>query len=118
MRILSQEGLNMDYDIPYEQACLNISKKGEKSFRVYAWHILSDWDDECYLMAEYSSLEKTRKAMEMLREEYVGMPNIRRMNDLYGRFKHAGRKDFELFIEHMVLKKDYFQFPADDEVEV
>lgn len=118
MRILSQQRLNLDYDIPYEQVCLNISKKSESSFWIYARHSLSDSDDNCRLMAEYSSETKARKAMEMLREEYTGMPSIRRMDDLYGRFKHTGKKDFELFIEHMVLKKCYFQFPADDEVEV
>ena len=118
MRILSQQRLNLDYDIPYEQVCLNISKKSESSFRICAWHSLSDSDDNCHLMAEYSTKSKARKAMEMLREEYAGMPSIRRMDDLYGRFKHTGKKDFELFIEHMVLMKYYFRFPADDEVEV
>ena len=79
----------------------------------------STMDRHCVgkLFAKYSTEAKARKAMEMLREEYTGMPSIRRMDDLYGRFKHTGKKDFELFIEHMVLRKDYFQFPADDEME-
>ncbi len=121
MRILSQDIPMINaFDIPYEMAMLSMSKYTEGRYRIYAQgtFIGNTSDDNFAFMAEYSTEAKARKAMEMLREEYTGMPNIRRMDDLYGRFKHTGKKDFELFIEHMVLKKCYFQFPADDEVEV
>lgn len=120
MRILSQDGMIFN-DIPYEKFCFGITRdRTTNNFCVVARKMLASesgfkLDD---VMAEYSAESKARKAMEMLREEYTGMPSIRRMDDLYGRFKHTGKKDFELFIEHMVLKKCYFQFPADDEVEV
>lgn len=111
MRILSQTGI---VDLPYES--IGISRNNTE---IVATPIADSNPQERYwTLAEYSTEAKARKAMEMLREEYAGMPSIRRMDDLYGRFKHTGKKDFELFIEHMVLKKCYFQFPADDEVEV
>lgn len=111
MRILSQTGI---VDLPYES--IGISRNNTE---IVATPIADSNPQERYwALAEYSTEAKARKAMEMLREEYAGMPSIRRMDDLYGRFKHTGKKDFELFIEHMVLKKCYFQFPADDEVEV
>lgn len=115
MRILSQKGLRDGIiDVPYEQ--VSIEQKENEIWCGYS----STMDRHCVgkCFAKYSTEVKARKAMEMLREEYTGMPSIRRMDDLYGRFKHTGKKDFELFIEHMVLKKCYFQFPTDDEVEV
>lgn len=113
MRILSQDRI---CDYPYDDVGLSIGCRGNESeFYIFCHHKLQG---NGVKIATYSTIEKARKAMEMLREEYTGMPNIRRMDDLYGRFKHTGKKDFELFIEHMVLKKCYFQFPADDEVEV
>lgn len=118
MRILSQDGKK---DIPYEIAMIDMCKHcTEEKYMIYAQGEFygANADDNFVLMAEYSTEAKAKKAMEMLREECTGMPSIRRMDDLYGRFKHTGKKDFELFIEHMVLKKCYFQFPADDEVEV
>lgn len=120
MRILSQDGLIFN-DIPYEKFCLGIvrDRTTDKFCVVARERIVSESGYKLEdVMAEYSTEAKARSAMEMLREEYTGIPNIRRMDDLYGRFKHTGKKDFELFIEHMVLKKDYFQFPTDDEVEV
>lgn len=121
MRILSQDGLIFN-DIPYEKFVFGIARDmGTDKFCVVA-NKDSTVSESGYplngIMAEYSTEAKARNAMEMLREEYTGMPSIRRMDDLYGRFKHVGKKDFELFIEHMVLKKCYFQFPVDDEVEV
>lgn len=111
MRILSQTGI---VDLPYES--IGISRNNTE---IVATPIADSNPQERYwTLAEYSTEAKARKAMEMLRDEYTGMPSIRRMDDLYGRFKHTGKKDFELFIEHMVLRKDYFRFPADDEVEV
>lgn len=111
MRILSQDG---KFDFPYEKVCLEVSDSG----KIFAQGDIWGTEDNYIEVAKYENEAKARKSMEMLREEYTGMPNIRRMDDLYGRFKHTGKKDFELFIEHMVLRKDYFQFPADDEVEV
>lgn len=110
MRILSQDG---KYDFPYERVCIEISDSG----KIFAQGDIWGAEDNYIEVAKYENEAKVRKAMEMLREEYTGMPSIRRMDDLYGRFKHTGKKDFELFIEHMVLKKCYFQFPADEEVE-
>ncbi len=96
MRVLSQNG---KFDFPYEQVCLNINKNSETSFRIYAWHSLSDSNDSCYLMAEYSTEAKARKAMEMLREKY---------STLRMQMERANKIKFFTAL---------FQFPADNEVE-
>ena len=119
MRILSQEGLNMDYDIPYEQVCLNINKRNEKSFRVYAWHSLSNSDDGCYLMAEYSSLEKARRAMEILRNAYS--PKIEIKEPIEKEMPKPKACDWIWSVKEPkidVLDNFYFRFPQDSEVGV
>lgn len=118
MRILSQQRLNLDYDIPYEQVCLNISKKSESSFRIYAWHSLSDSDDNCYLMAEYSTEAKARKAMDMLRNTYS--PNIEIKEPIQKEMPKPRSGDWFWTVSEPkveVLDNFYFQFPSDDEVE-
>lgn len=57
-------------------------------------------------LAEYTSVEKARKAMEMLRDKYTGISD--------------GYKDEDavLYRERKSTDNFYFQFPSDDEVEV
>lgn len=114
MRVLSQNG---KFDFPYEQVCLNISlninKNSETSFRIYAWHSLSVSNDSCYLMAEYSTEAKARKAMEMLHEKYstLRMQEVidRNVNQVvYDQMERANKIKFFTAL---------FQFPADNEVE-
>lgn len=128
MRILSQEKLGLNYDIPYEQVCLNTNKKSENSFRIYAWHITTDSDDGCYLIAEYSTESKARKAMEMLRNfnEVREVRNIPIKNDVIETMFEPLKKLFKIYTDgggeflkmDLVKVGDYFQFPADDEMEV
>ena len=65
MRIVSQDGR---IDLPYENCIIsiNMQKQGE----IIAWTGNHISDDECVVMAVYSSFVKTQKAMEMLHEEY------------------------------------------------
>ena len=130
MRILSQEKLGLNYDIPYEQVCLNIIKKSENSFRIYAWNSLSNSDDSCYLVAEYSTEAKARKAMEMLREAYCGavymkhadyeIDNIDLSQELEKKIREEMLKPhfLDVKIKNPVIECKVFRFPADDEVEV
>lgn len=125
MRIISQEGLEVDYDLPYEQVGLYRCKneiyflsKNLAGFNV----------NEDLKIAEYSSEEKAKKVMKMVRTAYLG--NIT--------FKNVGmtdkdmariRENIENYAASFVTCYDryndakieqlntIFVFPNDDEVE-
>ena len=63
MRVISQHG---NVDFPYDQivVCHAIE------------NFISLYNREKYVLGEYSFKEKAYKAMEMLREAYVGMPIV------------------------------------------
>lgn len=123
MRIISQDGM---IDVPYERFIISVSMQNQGE--VIAWTGNSISDDECIVMAVYSSLVKVQKAMEMLREAYAGLPivmqNIKISEDvakIFERFKKQGiciqTADNEPSkVEY--INNGYFQFPSDDEVEV
>lgn len=79
-------------------------------------------------MAEYGSKEKAKKAMEMLRKAYVGMPilfqNVEITEDVVKQFEKL--KNSGIIVQTMnnePSKVEYvnnciFQFPKDDEIEV
>ena len=98
-------------DLPYEMCGLSMGYTGDKSkFFVFAHFQGAD-----NKMAEYSSPEKARKAMEMLRAEFEN----------YYWIKTTGNseelKQIARMLNHDEFKKmttSYFQFPSDDEVEV
>ena len=106
MRILSQDGLT---DIPYEQC----------GFIVFFNELFSgNWDinaniggNKSYKMAEYSTEEKARKAMEMLHEVYIAHENYKKLD---------GDVQIEVSIragiEKAIMYGGIFQFPSDDEV--
>ena len=75
MRIISQDG---EYDIPYESSVLRIE---ENVIWAFPTHV-----DE-YIVAQYSTQEKAKKAMKMLRYELAE-----------------------------VIKEPFFRFPAEDEL--
>lgn len=102
MRIISQNG---NVDLPYEQIVLCHAMES----------VIALYNGEKYVLGEYSSKEKSYKAMEMLRKVYEN--NV---------FYHcvAGSKRFEevqsILSEEQFRKAttEYFQFPQDDEIEV
>ncbi len=115
MRILSQDGM---IDVPYDTTSLSVWDNHDsefRKFRIYA-HMRNQNGSPC-ILAIYSTEAKAKRAMEMLHEEVVGIPDLRRTEDLCGRLKYQGRTDIQLFLEHILIKKHYFQFPADDELE-
>lgn len=103
MRVISQDGT---IDVPYEQVViqrfnrviyfLNKNLTGVES-------VTNDME-----MASYSTEEKAKKAMEMLREKY-----LTRM-ELDGGFDHVNK----VYVQpnYWVLPK-VFQFPAEEELE-
>jgi hypothetical protein len=102
MRVISQHG---NVDLPYEQIVLCHAMES----------VIALYNGEKYVLGEYSSKEKSYKAMEMLRKVYEN--NV---------FYHcvAGSKRFEevqsILSEEQFRKAttEYFQFPQDDEIEV
>lgn len=114
MRVISQHG---NVDLPYEQIVVCHAMEN-----VIALH-----NGEKYVLGEYSSKEKSYKAMEMLREAYIGMPIIMQNVDIsedvakeFGRLQKCG---IMVRTENQPSKVDFinnavFQFPQDDEIEV
>lgn len=78
-------------------------------------------------LAEYSTEEKAIKAMEMLREVYIGMPivmqNVDISDDVKKEFERLKKCGVMVRVENQPSKVEcvsntIFQFPQDDEIEV
>lgn len=117
MRIISQDGV---YDTPYETTQLWVQTD--------SYLIRGNMPaDEAITLAIYSSEEKAIKAMEMLREAYVGMPivmqNVDISDDMAKEFERLKKCGIMVRVENQPSKVDFinnavFQFPQDDEIEV
>ena len=103
MRVISQDGT---IDMPYEEVIIQRFQKDiyflNKNL-VGVEQLVSDM-----VVATYSTEEKAKKAMEMLREKY-----LTRM-ELDGGFDHVNK----VYVQpnYWVLPK-VFQFPAEEELE-
>ena len=115
MRIISQGG---HADLPYEEIALCMACED----------IIARHNDKEYLMARYSTMDKAKKAMEMLRTAYAGrfVTSADASDDFNEQLKELMKVVFGT-----VIVKDtndsrvefnnlngYFQFPQDDEIEV
>lgn len=109
MRVISQDGR---LDFPYDSSSVSLYA-GCINGRVYVRMQICGYDDSVDV-ADYSTKEKAKKAMEMLRIAYEN--NV---------FYHctAGSKCFEevrsILSEEQFQKAttEYFQFPAEEELE-
>jgi hypothetical protein len=109
MRVISQDGTK---DFPYDSAWVSVYE-GCINGRVYVRMQICGYDDSVDV-ADYSTKEKAKKAMEMLRKTYEN--NV---------FYHctAGSKCFEeaqsiLSVEQFQkATTEYFQFPTEEELE-
>lgn len=106
MRVISQDGR---LDFPYENSVVFIPPREKTIVRVQM-----TGDYESTMMAQYSTKEKAKKAMEMLRVAYEN-------NEFYHHTSNS-----EHFVEvcnvlsEELFKKstsEYFQFPAEEELE-
>ena len=110
MRVISQDGT---IDMPYELSAVTIGHKVDLS--KFDINIRSKLLDErpC-IVAIYSTEEKAKKAMEMLRIAYEN-------NEFYHHISNS--EHFTEFVkalgEEMSKKatSEYFQFPAEEELE-
>lgn len=114
MRVISQYG---NVDLPYEQLVVYHAMES----------VIALCNGEKYVLGEYSSKEKAYKAMEMLREAYIGMPivmqNVDISDDVAKEFEGLKKCGIMVQAENQPSKVDFinnavFQFPQDDEIEV
>ena len=92
MRIISQNGIA---DIPYDLYGVRQLKSDLSKIIAFTN------GDEFLIMAEYSTEAKAKKAMEMLRNEYM-------------QYATAKSEDYWFAFDYPKV----FQFPADEDVEV
>lgn len=124
MRVISQDGT---IDVPYEYFSLVVSIakcKDVEHVCIYCHNISAPHGTR---LAEYSSKAKAIKAMETLREAYVGMPivmqNVDVSEDVAKEFGRLNKCGVMVRAENQPSKVDFinnavFRFPADDEVKV
>ena len=110
MRVISQDGT---IDMPYESVV--IQRFGREIYFLNknltgVEHLASDMD-----IAKYSTEEKAKKAMELLRMVYVN-------NEFYHHTATLERfTEFTQALSEEMFNKvtsEYFRFPQDDEIEV
>lgn len=122
MRIVSQDG---KIDMPYEMVVIQRFK-----CKIYFLNKnLTGVEQLCsdMVIAKYSTEEKAIKAMEMLRETYIGMPivmqNVAISEDLAKEFERLKKCGVMVRAENQPSKVEsinnaVFQFPQDNEIEV
>ena len=122
MRVISQDGT---FDMPYEEVIIQRFKSRIYFLNKNLTGVESLSDD--MQIAEYSTEAKAIKAMEMLREVYVGMPivmqNVDISDDVAKEFERLKKCGVMVRAENQPSKVDFinnavFQFPQDDEIEV
>lgn len=122
MRVISQDGTT---DIRYENFAFGITL--DNCIVASRNLVASPQELLCGKMAKYSSKEKALKAMEMLREAYIGMPivmqNVDISEDLATEFERLNKCGVMIRADNQPSKVEFinnsiFQFPQDDEIEV
>ena len=115
MRIISQGG---NADLPYEEIALCMACED----------IIARHNDKEYLMARYSTMDKAKKAMEMLRTAYAG--RFVTTADIPDDFEEQLKELMKCGFGTVIVKdtndsrvefnnlNGYFQFPQDEDVEV
>lgn len=121
MRVISQDGT---IDMPYESVV--IQRFGREIYFLNknltgVEHLVSDIN-----IATYSTEEKAKKAMEMLRDAYIGMPivmqNVDVSEDVSREFERLKKCGIVVQTENQQSKIEcisnaIFQFPTDEELE-
>ena len=124
MRVISQDGT---IDIPYELSAVTIGHKVD--FSKFNINIRSKLLDErpC-IVATYSTEEKAKKAMEMLRIAYTGsiamFQNVEPTEEVNEVFKKCNTQVIYASLDNQPSEikfenhqNFYFQFPAEEELE-
>lgn len=121
MRLISQDGM---IDVPYESTNVSISYK-EKN-KIIAWGFGCE-EHHIIDLGTYSSHEKAKNVMEILRNAYVGLPilfqNVDMNESVVEKLKEWKRDGIVLLHDNADSKIEQvnnaiFKFPTDEEVEV
>ncbi len=120
MRVISQKGMPVMTDIPYEKVV--ISQSMIEPNKIVAWDFFGG-EDTIILMAEYSTPEKAEKAMQKLHECYTGvllMQNVslpeegaEQLKNMTTGFICINNREDNVKIEPM---HTVFCFPQEDEI--
>lgn len=111
MRVISQDGT---IDVPYEISSLSMAVGKYEDVEHAAIYCHNSSTAMGIKMAEYSSKEKAKKAMEMLRIAYEN-------NEFYHHTANSEHfTEFSQALSKEMFKKatsEYFQFPTEEELE-
>ena len=123
MRIISQDGT---IDVPYEIGSLTIAVGKYENVEHVVIFCYNYSTSSGTKMAEYGSKEKAKKAMEMLRDAYIGMPIVMQNVDI----SEGVMKEFERLKKYGIMVQTenqpskiecisnaIFQFPTEEELE-
>ena len=123
MRVISQDGT---MDVPYEISSFSMAVGKYENVEhavIFCYNYSTSMGTK---MAEYGSKEKAKKAMEMPREAYIGMPivmqNVDISEDVSREFERLKKCGIIVQTESKPPKIEYinnaiFQFPAEEELE-
>lgn len=123
MRVISQDGT---IDVPYEISSLSMAVGKYENVEHAAIFCHNSSTAMGTKMAEYGSKEKAKKAMEMLREAYIGMPivmqNVDVSEDVVKEFERLKKCGIMVRTENQPSKIEcisnaVFQFPTEEELE-
>ena len=123
MRVISQDGT---MDVPYEISSFSMAVGKYENVEhavIFCYNYSTSMGTK---MAEYGSKEKAKKAMEMLRDAYIGMPivmqNVDISEDVMKKFERLKKCGIVVQTENQPSKIEctssaIFQFPAEEELE-
>ena len=123
MRVISQDGT---MDVPYEISSFSMAVGKYENVEhavIFCYNYSTSMGTK---MAEYGSKEKAKKAMEMLRDAYIGMPivmqNVDVSEDVSREFERLKKCGIMVQTENQPSKVEYinnviFQFPTEEELE-
>ena len=123
MRVISQGGT---LDVPYEISSFSMAVGKYENVEhavIFCYNYSTSMGTK---MAEYGSKEKAKKAMEMLRDAYIGMPivmqNVDVSEDVSREFERLKKCGIMVQTESQPSKIEcisnaIFQFPTEEELE-
>ena len=123
MRVISQDGT---MDVPYEISSFSMAVGKYENVEhavIFCYNYSTSIGTK---MAEYGSKEKAKKAMEMLRDAYIGMPivmqNVDVSEDVSREFERLKKCGIVVQTENQPSKIEcisnaIFQFPTEEELE-
>ena len=123
MRVISQDGT---IDMPYEEVLITLGCSGDKREYHINGHLIYQEGSSSVKFATYSTEEKAKKAMEMLRDAYIGMPivmqNVDVSEDVSREFERLKKCSIIVQTENQPSKIEcisnaIFQFPTEEELE-